>query len=177
MDDHLESGSAGPLPHLNVLDLGSGGGVPGLVLALRWPVAEIWLLEGSTRRAAFLRLAIGRLELTNRVRVLAERAELAGRGPLRGHLDVVTSRAFGRPAVVAECGAPFLRIGGLLAVSEPPEPRVDATRWPADGLAVCGLALEATRSPNRRFQVLRQVAACPDQFPRRNGVPAKRPLF
>ena len=89
-------------------------------------------------------------------------------------MDAVVARSFGAPAVVPECGAPFLRTGGVLVVREPPD--VDpAERWPAAGLASVGLA----RDPDEIDGVvrLRQVASCPDRFPRRVGVPAKRPLF
>ncbi len=162
-------------PIERALDLGSGAGLPGLVLAIELPAVAWVLLDANQRRAAFLRDAVDRLGLGERVAVREERAELAGRDEtVRGRMDAVVARSFGAPAVVAECGAPFLRTGGVLVVSEPPD--VDpAERWPAAGLASVGLA----RDPDEIDGVvrLRQVASCPDRFPRRVGVPAKRPLF
>jgi 16S rRNA (guanine527-N7)-methyltransferase len=157
------------------LDLGSGAGLPGLVLAVELPAVAWVLLDANQRRAAFLRDAVDRLGLGERVAVREERAELAGRDEtLRGRMDAVVARAFGAPAVVAECGAPFLRTGGVLVVSEPPEAD-PAGRWPDAGLASVGLA----RDPGEIDGVvrLRQVAPCLGRFPRRVGVPAKRPLF
>ena len=165
-----------PTDARRVLDLGSGGGIPGLPLALARPDTDWVLLDGSVTRCRFLRQAVDVLDLAGRVSVEAVRAEEAGRRPsMRGCFDVVLARSFGAPAVTAECGAPFLRVGGVLVVAEPPGGL--AERWPADGLAPLGLEPVATVAQPSAFQVLRQAEACPERFPRRTGIPAKRPLF
>lgn len=157
-----------------VLDLGSGGGVPALPLAVWLPAARFTLVEVTGRRAAFLCEAIERLGLAKRVDVVSERAELAGRREdLRGSYDAVTARSFATPGITAECGAPFLAIGGILVVAEPPEP---TDRWASDGLAELGLGPADTRNFSG-VAVMKQVVACPDRYPRRVGIPAKRPLF
>lgn len=170
----------GPAPG-RFLDLGSGGGVPGLVLAGLWPDAEAVLLDAGERRCAFLAEAVDELGLAGRVRVVRARAENAGRwSDLRGTMDVVTARGFGPPPVTAECGAPFLRVGGRLVVSEPPdgdEPEPPPSRWPAEGLARVGLASDQAWSEPYRYRSFVAVAACPDRYPRRVGAPGKRPLF
>ena len=180
-----------------MLDLGSGGGLPGLVVAGAWPEATMVLLEANERRAQFLERAVAACALQQRVSVVHQRAEIFGRDPLyRATFDGVVARSFGAPAVVAECAAPLLRVGGWLIVSEPPSEdgppdaglATDLTdvqlptseesgRWPADKLAPLGL--QPTESVRTAFgyQILRQVALCPDRFPRRNGIPSKRPLF
>jgi 16S rRNA (guanine527-N7)-methyltransferase len=158
-------------------DLGSGGGVPGLPLAFVF-VAWRWvLIDANQRRAAFLRAAVAELGLTGRVEVREQRAEEAGRDPsLRGQLDAVVARGFGPPAVVAECAAPLLRAGGRAVVSEPPGGA--AERWPSDGLARLGMApASGLTFGGASFQVLLQLSPCADRYPRRIGVPAKRPLF
>jgi 16S rRNA (guanine527-N7)-methyltransferase len=162
----------------SLLDLGSGGGLPGLVLAERLPEARLTLLDGSSERGAFLEGAVGRLGIEDHVAVAVGRAEELGHRPaLRGRFEVVVARAFGAPAVVAECGAPFLAAGGRLIVSEPPG--ADGSRWShPDALAQLGLAAEELRiEGGHRFQVLRATTPCGPRFPRRVGVPAKRPLF
>ena len=158
-------------------DLGSGGGVPALALALRFSEMKWVLIEAAARRAAFLREAVERLGLGGRAVVVEDRAEAAGHQPqYRGSFDVVTARSFGPPAVVAECAAPLLRIGGRVVISEPPGGA--PARWPAEGLVLLGLAPAASvESAGATYQVLRQVEACPDRWPRRVGIPAKRPLF
>ena len=186
-------GPAGVRPR-RVLDLGSGGGIPGLVLAHAWPDAEIVLMDAAARRTASLESAVATLGLERRVRVLRARAEAAGRdAALRGSFDVVVARAFGPPAVTAECAAPFLLVGGRLLVSDPPadresppagpaaigeeRPSGPPERWPASGLDLLGLAFEAAWATPYHYRSLVLTRPCADRFPRRDGVPAKRPLF
>lgn len=158
-------------------DLGSGAGLPGLPLALHFTATEWILVEAAVRRAAFLRAAVTELGLGDRVAVVEDRAEVVGRAPAyRGTVDLVVARSFGPPAVIAECAAPLLRIGGRAVISEPPggEP----ARWPAEGLALLGMAAATpVGARGAAYQVLRQATACPQRWPRRVGVPAKRPLF
>lgn len=155
------------------LDLGSGAGIPGLALAGLWPDSRWLLLDAALRRTRLLDEAVLRLGWSGRVQIVHGRAEDLGRDPRwRGQLDLVTARLFGPPAAAAECGRPFLRAGGILAVTEPPD--ADAHRWPAEGLALLGLeALD----PAPGLQRLRAVGTVPDRFPRKAGVPVKRPLF
>lgn len=157
-----------------VLDLGSGGGVPGLVLALDLPDSRVTLLDGSVKRCAFLTEAAVRLGLPIEVR--CGRAEDLGHdAALRGMFDAVVSRSFGPPAVVAECAAPMLRVGGFLIVSEPPG---SSQRWDAAGLQQVGLVDIGGRVEGGfNYRILEQGSTCPKRFPRRVGVPAKRPLF
>ena len=127
----------------------------------------------SASRAVDLGAGGGALELPNPPVVVAQPAEVAGRVDLlRGVFDLVLARSFGPPATTAECGAPLLRVGGILAVTEPPEATV--ARWPVEELGRLGLA---PRDRVAAFQTLEQVSRCPDRFPRRTGVPRQRPLF
>lgn len=164
-------------PPARFLDLGSGGGLPGLVLADLWPNASAALLDANQRRCAFLSEAVETLGLTDRVSVVEARAEDAGRDPaLRGAHDLVVARSFARPAVTAECAAPFLSPGGCLVVSEPPDA---PDRWPEPGLSLVGLQPEDEWSTSlpAHYRAFVQTTPCPDRYPRRVGVPAKRPLF
>jgi 16S rRNA (guanine527-N7)-methyltransferase len=216
--------AASDLPHVvgrsgtlhretRLLDLGAGGGLPGLVLGLSvWPFAvRTLLLDGSVRRAEWLRYAVTELDLAETVEVIEARAEIAGRLPeWRQRQSVVVARSFGRPGVTAECAAPFLDVGGALVVSEPPaatgalppsqgmpsvapeaaaarcsgaEPVAPSSselgdRWPPDRLAELGFAPAAEwRARGYRYAVLWLDRLCPERYPRRNGIPAKRPLF
>lgn len=155
-----------------VVDLGSGGGVPGLVVAVARPDLEVVLVDAMAKRCRFLEATVTALGLGSAV--VEGRAEVVGRGALRGTAAAVLARGFGAPAVTAECAAPLLRPGGLLIVSEPPDAE---GRWPADGVRELGLAVGPRSTGAPVVQVLEQVEPCPDRFPRRDGMPAKRPLF
>lgn len=158
------------------LDLGAGGGLPGMVLLFEWPTTAFVWLDSSERSAEFLESVADRLGASGRVQVVRGRAEDVGRQPaFRHHHDLVVARAFGRPAVTAECAAPFLAPGGHLVVSEPPSELVD--RWDADRLALLGLEVSGCWRDDAGYQVLRQFRACPEQYPRRPGRPQKAPLF
>lgn len=102
-----------PAGEMMLADVGSGGGVPGLVLAIARPEAEVVLLESTKKKAVFLEKTAGALELAN-VRVVAERAEDAGRGRLRDACDVATARAVGAMGFVAEWCLPLVKKGGKL---------------------------------------------------------------
>lgn len=159
-------------------DLGSGGGVPGLILALRWPESAWTLVDARVRRCEFLREAVHHLGLEARVHVVEARAEALGKDPAhRGTYDLVVARGFAPPAVTAECAAPLLAVGGRAVISDPPAG--GEQRWPQEALAILGLVSEnpqASAAPYH-YQYLRQAVPCPARFPRRPGIPAKRPLF
>jgi len=165
-----------PTPPATALDLGSGGGLPGLVLLFEWPGTEFVWLDATARSIEFLEFAAARLEVTGRVHVVRGRAEEVARSPVwRARLEVVVARSFSRPAATAECGAAFLVPGGHLVVSEPPAE--SPGRWDEEGLALLGLELAGHWQDGANYQVLCQVARCPERFPRRSGRPEKRPLF
>lgn len=161
-----------------MLDLGSGGGVPGLVLFDEWPSAHGVLLDAQRRRCDFLERAIATLDFGDRVEVRCGRAELLARDhELRGAFDLVTARSFGPPAVTAECGVGFLRANGHLVVTEPPD-AVSSARWDVSGLAALGLApAEPLRAGATGAVRIRLAERVDDRWPRRDGVPTKRPLW
>lgn len=169
------------------LDLGSGGGVPGLVLATTFVEAPWVLLEGNRRRASFLQAAVAELGFAPRVTVRHERAEAAGRDPLlRARFPVVTARSFGPPALTAECGCVFLAPGGRLMVSEPPPPEPpppepppsEPPRWPVEGLATLGLADRGVVSAGSgSVRVLELVGPVPTDAPRAGRELRRRPRW
>ena len=108
----------------SVVDIGSGGGIPGLVLAILAPTVRLCLVEGDSRKAGFLMHAAGLLDLPN-LEVVAQRAEVAGALELHhGAYDLAVSRAAGPPQRVLGWAFPFLRAGGrvlLMAGDQSPE--------------------------------------------------------
>lgn len=156
-----------------VVDLGSGGGVPGLIVAEARSDLSLVLLDAMEKRTALLSDAVVAMGMSDRITVRTGRAEVLGReDDLRGAAMAVTARSFGPPAATAECAAPLLAVGGILIISEPPGA---PDRWPAGPLAALGLSPASEQIPG--MQVLVQRSPCPELYPRRTGLPTKRPLF
>lgn len=191
VDDHIIHARTlatglGPAPE-SLVDLGSGGGVPGLVLAAVWPATTVVLVEASTRKSDFLRRAVTRLGLSEQVGVAHGRGEDLAQDPTyRERAALVVARSFGPPAATAEIGAAMVAVGGRLAVTEPPAaPRARdgrSERWPDAGLARLGLA-PAIRDRVRGaagligFVTMSKPSHTPVRYPRGNGIPRKRPLW
>ena len=160
-----------------IVDLGSGAGLPGFVLAIARPEAEVVLVESVGKKCAWLERTVSDLELEN-VRVACARAEELDEAPV----DVVTARAVASLSVLCEYAAPLLREGGTLVAWKG---AVDA-REDQDGLhAAQVLGLERVEvqavepypgSQRRTLHVFRKVSPTPDGYPRRPGMAAKRPL-
>jgi 16S rRNA (guanine527-N7)-methyltransferase len=161
----------------NFVDLGTGGGVPGLWLSLRWEAARGILIESGHRRCEALRLALGRLRLDGRIEVVEGRAESAAApGSYRESFEVGTARGFAAPAVTAEIAAGLVRVGGVLVVSEPPA-REEA-RWPSNVLATLGFGpAQYVEAGDAHFAVVPKVAPTPERYPRAVGRPGKRSLW
>jgi 16S rRNA (guanine527-N7)-methyltransferase len=163
-----------------VIDLGSGGGVPGLVLAVALADLRATLVDAMAKRCRFLESSVRDLDIADRTQVVCGRAEDLARDPeYRGRFEAVVSRSFGPPAVTSECSVGFLAgTGGVILVSDPPDSEDSASRWPTAGLAPLGLFPSArVVTGGGTIQVLQSITSCPERFPRRVGVPAKRPLF
>jgi 16S rRNA (guanine527-N7)-methyltransferase len=166
-------------PPDSVVDLGTGGGMPGLVLSSCWPETRVVLMDANQRRTEFLVEVVEMWPRSSRAEVVRGRAEEMGRRPdLRESFAVVTSRSFGIPSATAECASPLLKVGGVMVISEPPDSRA-GERWPVGGLELLGLEPESSVRPGGVFgyQVIRKVAPLSDRYPRRTGIPVKRPLF
>jgi 16S rRNA (guanine527-N7)-methyltransferase len=165
-----------PDPPTSFLDLGSGGGLPGLFLLDRWQCPAVFT-DSMVKRAKFLEEVLDWEGAPANARVITGRVEETARIPeLVEAFDLVTARSFGPPSVTAECGARFISIGGVLIVSEPPED-TQPDRWNTDKLAELGLVAEGRVRHGAAYQVLRKTHSTPSEYPRSIGIPRKRPLF
>ena len=128
------------VPGTRIVDLGSGGGLPGLVLADAYPTAAITLLDRREKRTDFLRLAVRRLGWSHVEVVAADVSALiaeVGDGTTPP-FDVVTARGFGPPEFTLRSAANLARAGGRIIISEPP----DDDRWPEELLEECHVTRE-----------------------------------
>ncbi|GMU41304.1 MAG: ribosomal RNA small subunit methyltransferase G [Chloroflexota bacterium] len=167
---------------LRVADLGPGGGFPGLPMAIVEPGLQLTLIETHGRRCEFLREVVAALGLPN-VEVVQARAEDAGRtAGLRAGFDLVVARALAAVRILVEYALPLLRTDGVLATPK-------GSRWQdelaeaANALAeLGGVALPPVLvplppdAPEQTVVLVRRVGALSDRYPRRAGIPVKRPL-
>jgi 16S rRNA (guanine527-N7)-methyltransferase len=162
-----------------VADLGSGGGFPGLALAIALPAAHVALVESVGRKCAFLAGAVSELGLAN-AEVVNGRAEAWPQGI--GAHDLVVARALAPLPVLVEYAAPLLEVGGaLVAWKGRPEPAEEA-----DGVAAAvalgmsapeAIAVEPFVGPrDRHLYLTSKVSPTPDRYPRRAGMARKRPI-
>ena len=165
-----------------IADLGSGAGLPGLVLAAELPGARVDLIESVSRKGEFLRRAIERMELEN-AEVVAERAEAHSAAAGREAYDAVTARAVGIPGdargarlAAASGGGPPARLEGARAIPG---------RRRSSGERCLRLAMEPVEvrpvtpypgSRDRHIHLLRKNGPTPNELPRRDGLAAKRPF-
>lgn len=173
-----------------VIDVGSGGGLPGIPLAIALPTLNFTLLEATGKKAEFLRAATGALGLKN-VRILAERAEQAGQdrgakesigalthrtGAHREAYDVAIARAVGLLSVIAELAIPLVKKGGRVLLIK--GQKADEELSQAAGALRLLNAVHAgtTDTPTGRIVVLEKHTATPRTYPRRDGEPKRSPL-
>ena len=163
-----------------IADIGSGGGLPGLVLAIARPEAEVTLVESVGGKAAFIERTALELGLAN-VGVLADRAEEVTADP---GFDVVTARALGSLPLVLEYAAPLLALSGSAVAwkGEKDEDEAAAGSAAASELGLSEPAWvpvgegEVRGARARHLVVSEKIAPTPERFPRRPGAARKRPL-
>ena len=183
--DSLTVSAAIPSPALTgakLLDVGSGAGLPGIPLAIAHPGLNVTLLEATEKKAAFLEHVTGELRLDN-IDVLNGRAEtLARDAGLRERFDVVVSRAVARLPTLSELTLPFCRVGGMVIAQKArgAEPEIEDA---GDAMECLGGSLRdvarvtVPESGVRRLLVtIDKLSSTSDRYPRRPGIPSKRPL-
>jgi 16S rRNA (guanine527-N7)-methyltransferase len=176
-EGETSTGGGGPRDGpLRVIDVGSGGGLPGLVLAIVLPDVQFTLLESTGKKAEFLMHAAKALGLPN-VQILNERAEKAGHDPShRERYDAAMARAVGPLAVIAELTVPLVRVGGqvlLIKGARAAEELLEA-RQALYMLHVQHAGTIETRT--NRLVVLEKMRKTPRVYPRREGEPKRAPL-
>lgn len=187
----LVSGPAGDLvadslvllDHLDetgrLVDVGSGGGLPGLPLKIARPALNVTLVESDHAKAAFLVRACAALGLRD-VEILAMRAEDAGRDPrYRESFDVAVARALAPMPVLAELCLPLVRVGGRLLAQKTGSEDPASARRAID--AVGGALNRVAAAPSAArgagtVVIVDKVRPTPPAYPRRPGVPARKPL-
>jgi 16S rRNA (guanine527-N7)-methyltransferase len=178
----IVEGHLGGAPTGRLVDVGSGGGVPGLVFALIWPRLEVTLVEATGKKARFLEAAARLLGLEN-VRVLNARAEAVGRDPLHREMyDFAAARALAALPVLAEWTLPLLKVGGRLFAIKGPDMSAEMESARA-ALTKLGASAPPDIAPYHRADdrhsqliIYRKTAPTPVAWPRSGGAARRRPL-
>lgn len=182
--DRVAEGQEGQA--LSLIDIGSGAGLPGMVLAIARPHWQITLLDALRKRCDFMGAAAKQVGLGN-VATLWSRAEDAGRDPAhRERYDVAAARAVADLRVLSELCLPLVKVGGTWIAAKGPDPHAEV-RGAATAIGVLGGApaevvnvdsCSTEGEPKAPFTavVVRKAEATPAKYPRRAGMPNKRPL-
>jgi 16S rRNA (guanine527-N7)-methyltransferase len=163
----------------SLVDVGSGAGLPGLPIKIARPDLDLTLIEADQGKAAFLVHACAALGL-ERVDVVARRAEDAGHDPrLREKFDVAVARALAPTPVLVELCLPFVRVGGRLLAQKTESEDVGAAAHAIEMLGGEPAVVHAARSAARgggTIVEIRKARPSPERYPRRPGIPGRRPL-
>lgn len=169
-------------PGLSIIDVGTGAGFPGIPLRIALPQCRLVLVESTGKKASFLRHIVSRLDLED-VEVLNSRAEEAAHlEHYRERFSLVVSRALGPLPTLAELTLPFCRIGGRLVAHKKGDilREVEEAR---DAIVTLGGRLDRVervelgrREEERYLVVVNKISTTPGQYPRRVGLPKRRPI-
>lgn len=172
----------GDLNGRSLIDVGTGAGFPGLPLKILCPALRLTLVESVAKKSRFLEAVAAALELSD-VAIVAERAEVLGQDPAyRGQYDWAVARAVAELRVLLEYLLPFCRLGGRV-LAQKGDGAADEAANADQALAALGGTLQQIvpiQLPQREevhyLVVVEKTAVTPTQYPRRPGIPAKRPL-
>jgi 16S rRNA (guanine527-N7)-methyltransferase len=181
--DSLSCLAATPALPSTLIDVGTGPGLPGLALKIAQPHIKLTLVESAQKKVDFLRHIVQRLDL-KQVVILPNRAEEVGQNPEhRERYHLAVARAVAPLAVLAEYLLPLLHIGGTMLAQKGGDPSDEVTAAARvinllggrhhQTLPVSVPHLEA----NRHLVVVKKINPTPEQYPRRPGIPAKKPIF
>lgn len=167
--------------HESLADVGSGAGFPGIPLKIMGHAGPVVLMDSLAKRVGFLEEVIRALSLEN-ISALHIRAEDAGRNPRhRESYGVAVTRAVSSLRVVSEYGIPLVKVGGSFIAMQGKEP--DETEACGNALSILGGTLESIRQVTLPFDgilrhnlCIRKISVTPSEYPRRAGVPVRKPL-
>ncbi len=173
-----QAGVLQPGQAARAIDLGAGAGFPGLPIKMVHPALRLTLVESAQKKTRFLAEVVKRLALPD-VSVVTARAEsLAHESAHREAYDLALARALAPLAVLVELALPFLRLGGVLAAPKGSRAEQEAAAAGPALRACGGHLLSGERLPDSRLALVlvQKAAPTPSLYPRRPGLPAKRPL-
>ncbi len=167
---------------LRLIDVGTGAGLPGLVLKILFPDIKLVLLEATAKKAAFLRHLYSKLKLDNIETIIGRAEEVAHLAQYREQFDVVLSRGVAPLPTLIELTLPFGSIGGSFIAQKKGDTETEISRAVKAISLLGGKLREVKRvdleefTDERQLIIIDKVSSTPHQYPRRPGIPSKRPL-
>ena len=168
---------------INIIDVGAGAGFPGMPIKIICPSIRLSLLEARKKKAVFLEKIIGEMNF-QQVEILNGRAETFGKSEVyRERYDIAISRAVARLNVLSEYCLPLVRVGGLF-VAQKGRSYKEETEKSLKTVQVLGgelIGVENVLIPfinqERYLLVIKKIKDTPSEYPRKVGLPQKRPLY
>ena len=176
-DDSLNIAKAADLGrNIKVIDIGCGAGFPGIPLKIEFPDIELTLVDSVAKKIAFVDHVISMLKLRDTRAVCGRAEELGQDREYREKYDLCVSRAVARLNVLAEYCLPFVKTGGSFVAQKGPD--IDGEVASAENAVklLGGSLKEKIKVPSGFLLVIKKIRSCPAEFPRRTGIPVKRPL-
>ena len=165
----------------SLIDIGTGAGIPGIILKIVRPDLKVDLLESQRKKADFLEYVVDKLSLGD-VQIINDRAEAAARkSTFREKYDISIARAVSALNVLCEYCLPFVKVGGLFLSMKGEAPTEEISQA-KDAIKILGGKLHKSisytlgRDMSRTLIIISKEKACPKKYPRRPGIPNKNPL-
>ena len=172
-----------PVGKLSLIDVGTGAGIPGLPLKILSPQIRLVLLEATAKKAAFLKHLKDKLELDNIEIIVGRAEEVAHLARYREKFDVVLSRGVAPLPTLVELTLPFGTIGGSFIAQKKGDTSQEISQA-AKAISLLGGRLRETKrvdleefTDERQLIIIDKVSPTPESYPRRSGIPSKRPLI
>lgn len=166
---------------LKLLDVGAGGGFPGIPLKIMYPTMQLCLIEATNKKVEFLKEVVQQLSLDNVTIVWGRAEELAQQEQYRERYDIVVARALANLNVLVELTMPFLKKQGLFIAYKGPKFKEELFRSKKAIITLGGEEKDIIESnitgSNRAFIIIKKTSSTPAKYPRRPGIPQKRPIL
>lgn len=182
----LDSLSLAPIlralaPTLRLIDIGTGAGFPGIPLKIALPDLRLTLVETTGKKVEFLKHVIAQLQLRDAMAIQARAEDLAHKLDHREQYDVAVARAVANLATLVEYALPFVRVGGMF-VAQKGVAVDDEIKQASRALKELGgrvreiVPVQLPGLEQRHLVIIDKVSATPVKYPRRAGVPERKPL-